>query len=136
MKFNALFIFFVLLAFSAFKLIYVESQNQPTGLELPVFNLPQVVFQNLTGGCGGFIDCTEYLADVLLNIGAGIIFLVLFIIALVVYIIDLVIFITELTFTGFGEGTPWYVDVLATAPFFLAIGFIFYKLGRKGDSES
>lgn len=135
MKFNAVLIVFILFAFSTFKILYANSNDAAPHFEFPTLDPPDIEFRNVSGGCGGFIDCTEYLGAVLFNIGAGIIFLVLFLIELIVYVIELFALIVEVTFTGFA-GAPWWVNALSTLPFFMAIGIIIYRLVRSGESEN
>lgn len=130
-----LFVIFVFLAFTLFKIVYANEVTEGPTISFPTLQTPNVVFLNITGGCGGFVDCTEYVGAVLYNIGAGIIFVVLFVIDLLVYIFELLAMLTSVAFTGI-DGAPFWFNAITVTLFLAGIAFIIYKLIRKGSSEA
>lgn len=128
-------ILFILTAFSIIKLLILNTSGNSPAVTFPSLETPDIEFLDLSAGCGGFTDCIEYVGAVLYNIGAGVIFIVLFIIELLVYLFQLFGLIISAAFTGI-EGAPFWVNALLTLPFSAAIAFILYKLIRSGKSES
>jgi hypothetical protein len=127
-------IFFVLISFNLFKIVYNDSTDSGPVIEYPTLNLPEFNPIDVSGGCGGFVDCIEYVGAVLYNLALGIIFVVEFLIRIFVYIFQLIILVVQQTFTGI-EGAPLVINVLITLPYAAGIGFIIYKLVRSGESE-
>lgn len=127
------YILYVFLAFGLFELLYFGAGGAAASFTIPTLEIPDFEFVDLSTGCGGFVDCIEYVGAVIYNIGLGIIFLVLFLIRLFVYVIEIVVLITDLMFTGF-EGAPAIINVLITTPFYMSVALIVYRLLRKGDS--
>lgn len=101
----------------------------------PVFETPTFEFIDLSGGCGGFTDCLEYIGAVIYNIGLGLIFLVLFLVELIQYIIAFFQLVIQIQFTGI-PGAPYIVNVLLTTPFLAAIALIIYNATRRGRTAS
>lgn len=128
------FIIFVFLAFTLAKILVINESTESPSIIFPTFDAPALDFIDLSAGCGGFVDCLEYIGAVIYNIGLGLIFLVLFIIELVGYIFELFALLINVTFTGV-DGAPFWINALMTTPFLAAIAFILYKLIRKGSSE-
>lgn len=129
------FILFVFLAYAMAKvLILNESQGQPA-IDFPTLDIPSFDFVDLSGGCGGFVDCIEYVGAVLLNMTLGIIFIVLLLINLIVYVFEVIGKILSLTFEGI-EGAPFWVNALVVTPFLAALGVVIFKLIRSGESNS
>lgn len=135
MKISLLALTFFLLAFTIFKILYVNEDSGVPSISFPTFEPPDITFIDVSGGCGGFIDCTEYLANVIFNIGAGIIFLVQFIIELVVYIVQFFAVLIQVQFIGI-DGAPWFINLLLATPISVAIGLILFKMFRSGASET
>lgn len=135
MKFNVLAIVFIFLAFTLFKILFINELGNEPEIIFPTLETPAFNFIDLSDGCGGFTDCIEYVGAVIYNIGLGLIFLVLFIVSLIVYIFELFAIIIEANFTGI-EGAPWYFNLLLTFPFGFAISVILYKMVRRGSTEN
>jgi hypothetical protein len=131
MKFVAL--LFVLLAYATTKAMIINDLNTAE-VEFPVLTIPTFEFIDLSLGCAGFFDCTEYVGAVLYNMVLGIIFLVLLIVELLVYIVAMFATIFSLAFTGI-EGAPEYINLLITVPMLAMLGMIIYKLIRAGSSN-
>lgn len=121
------------LAYALAKILILNSSEDQPVINFPTLATPDIDFIDVSGGCSSFVDCTEYLANIIFNIGAGIIFLVLFIINLLVYLFQLFGLLLEVTFTGI-DGAPFWVNALLTTPFLAAIAFILYRLIRQGES--
>lgn len=126
-------VLFTSLAYTIIAALLVQETAPEVEINFPVLEVPTFDPVDLSGGCSGFSDCTEYLANVVKNIGEGVIYGVLLFFALVGFAIDLIAVIISLS-AGI-EGAPWYVNLLITAPFTASIGLILYKLIRSGSSE-
>lgn len=128
-------ILFILVAWTVVKGLIVEDASGVPVLTFPTFETPSFAFQDLSGGCGSFTDCIEFVGYVLYNIGLGIIFLVLFFIELITYVFELFALIFQIQFTGV-EGAPDYVNVLLALPFIAGIALIVFKMARSGETEA
>lgn len=128
-------IIFIYAAYAFGKLLIINSTTPLTPVELPVLVTPDFEFRDLSAGCGGFVDCIEYVGAVLYNIGLGIIYLVLLLVALTVYIIQFIAVLVAVSFVGFGGDAPAWLNALAILPFAAALGLIIYKLIRRGSSN-
>lgn len=124
---------FIFLSYSVVKAMALEEINDTPAFTFPTFELPSLDFIDLSGGCGSFTDCIEYVGAVIYNFSLGIIFLILLIIELIVYVLELVALLVAIQFTGF-DGAPQWVNTILTTPFLAAVGFIIFKLIRKGSS--
>lgn len=131
---KAITILFVFFAYAIAKLLIINSGTAVPTIEIPTLETPDLEFIDLSDGCAGFFDCTEYLANVIYNIGQGIIYLVLLLVNLVVYLFQIIGLLITVTFTGI-EGAPTWLNALLILPFAGGIGFIIYKLIRKGSSS-
>lgn len=125
---------FILLAFSTAKILVITEGGEAE-ITFPTFTAPDFQFIDLSGGCGGFTDCIEYVGAVLYNIGLGIIFLVVLLANLITYIFEIIVLLIEIQFLGV-EGAPWWINTLMSFPLLAGMGFIIFKLVRSGKSES
>ncbi len=125
---------FVLVSFTVAKAMYLDS-TAGASLDFPELEIPDRDFEDLSGGCGGFTDCIEYVGAVIKNIGVGIIVFVELVFNLVVYAFALFSLMVVLSVSGI-DGAPWYVNAILTTPFVAALSIIIYKMIRSGQSES
>lgn len=135
MRMNLVFIVFVLVAFSTVKLLIIDNVEGAPALTFPSFDAPTFEPIDVSGGCSGFIDCTEYLGAVVFNIGLGIVFVVEFVIELTAFLFALFAVIIALQFAGI-EGAPLWLNTLLVTPFVLAVSVILFKLVRSGASNA
>lgn len=87
-------------------------QSQGASLDFPTLELPTVEFIDLSAGCAGFSDCTEYLANVFRNIGAGAIAGAQFTFEILSFTFALFGFLIEVVFllvAGINQA-PWYIS--------------------------
>lgn len=126
---------FILVCWTVVKgFIINDAAGTPT-IVFPVLDVDSPDFIDLSGGCSGFVDCTEYLANVIKNIGSGIIFLVLFLIDLLVYLFELFALIATITFTGI-EGAPSFVNVILTIAPLAGIAIMIYKMASRSEGTT
>lgn len=128
-------ILFILVAWTIVKGMILEDASGTPVLVFPTFDTPEFTFIDLSGGCGGFTDCIEYVGAVVYNIGLGLIFLVLFLIELIAYVFELFALIVTVQFTGI-PGAPSWVSVLMGLPLIAGIAIIIFKMARKGDTNA
>lgn len=128
-------IFFALTAFTVLKAMILQEVVGQDVVQFPEFDVPETEFVDLSGGCSGFIDCNEYIGNVLKNIGTGVIALVLFLIELVQFAYGLISLLISVSFAGI-DGAPTVVNVLLSLPFIIGIGVILYKMLRSGDTDT
>lgn len=121
--------------FAVFKILYANTTEEIPDITIPSIDTPNIDFIDVSGGCSGFTDCIEYVGAVLYNIGAGIIFVILFIIELLLYLFEIFALILQTSFSGI-EGAPELVNLILVLPITLSIAFILYKLIRKGSSQA
>ena len=83
-----------------------------TAIAFPTFDAPTVELINLTGGCGSFTDCTEYLANVFRNIAAVVVATVQFGAATIEFLLDLFgFFINAVGLIVYTlQASPWYIQ--------------------------
>lgn len=128
-------IIFLFLAFAMAKiLILQEFENVPT-IVFPTFDEPDVTFRDTSGGCGSFIDCTEYVGAVLFNIGAGVIYIVLLIVELIRYLFDFIGLLLSVTIDDI-PGAPFWVNLFIVGMPLAAMALILFRLFRKGASNA
>lgn len=127
-------IFFIFIAFTLAKILILNEGNTEP-IVFPSFDAPDFDFIDLSGGCGGFTDCIEYVGAVLYNIGLTIIFLVLFIVELVTYVFELFALLLQVTFTGI-DGAPFWINILLATPFAAAVALIIFRMSGGGEAES
>lgn len=128
-------IFFLFVAFAIFKVLVISAGETETEIDFPTFEVPVFEPRDLSGGCGGFTDCIEYVGAVIQNIGEGLIFIILFIIEILAFLFALIALILSNSFEGI-DGAPWWVNLLLQTPLLAAVTIILYKLIRKGDSSA
>jgi hypothetical protein len=89
---------------------------------------------DLSGGCGGFTDCIEYVGNLIWNIGAYFIWLVLFIISLVAFVVNLAVLMGTLLFDPI-PGAPSWVSLLINAVLPATLAIKIYRLIREGSDD-
>lgn len=122
-----------LVAFSIFKILYIDSSDTTPAIVFPTFVQPDIEFKDVSDGCTGFVDCIEFVGWVLFNIGAGIIFLITFLINLLVFVFRILAILVEVQFIGI-DGAPWWVNIILAIPITGTVAMIIYKMARKGDT--
>lgn len=132
---KALAIVFIFVAFSFAKLLIIQEGSGAPAFTFPTFDAPTFEPIDLSAGCAGFFDCTEYVGAVFYNIGLGLIFFVEFIIELIGYIFSIIVLLISVQFAGI-DGAPFWINGLLLLPFLLGMALIVFKLLRKGDSEA
>lgn len=128
-------VIFIFLAFSLAKILVLNEASETPVINFPTLDPPSFDPIDLSAGCSGFVDCTEYVGAVIYNLALGIIFLILFIIDLVLYIIQLFNLLLAVSFDGI-EGAPFWINALFSIPFLAMIAFILYRLIRSGESAA
>lgn len=126
-------IIFLFLAFATVKAMILD-QTGVAEIIIPVLEVPEFEFIDLTGGCSSFTDCTEYLANVVRNIGEAVIKTAVLVFNLVGFIFEIFILVADTLFSNV-EGAPWYVNLLLFLPYTAALGIIIYNMIRRGGSS-
>jgi len=126
-------IMFTSLAYTILAAMIISETVPETDINIPTLEIPAYDFIDISAGCSGFTDCTEYLANVIKNIGTGIISTVILFFNLAIFAFEIIALLLSLA-QGI-QGAPWYVNVLLTAPAGVSVGIIIYKLIRSGSSE-
>lgn len=121
------------LAWAIFLVTYANTSEEYPNIEFPTLSTPDITFLDVSGGCGGFTDCIGWLAAIVFNIGAGVIFLVLFIIDLLVFLFELFGLLLDVSFTGI-DGAPWQFNVLITILSSAVIAVLLFRAVRSGAS--
>lgn len=129
-----MYIIFVFLVYSVLTIMVINDNADRPVITFPTIDIPSFEFRDLSGGCGGFVDCIEYVGAVLFNIGLGIIFLVLFIVNLFVFLFALIALLLKVAFTGI-NGAPWWFNTIIVTLFLGSISIIVYRLTRSGASN-
>lgn len=124
---------FIYLVWAIFLITYANTSESIPAVVFPTLESPDIDFIDVSDGCGGFIDCLEYIGAVLFNIGAGIIFLVLFIINLIVYVFQILAILLEVSFTGI-DGAPWQFNTTISTVSAAIIAMLVFRLIRSGKS--
>lgn len=127
-------IIFIMIMFPVLVAVYNNEQTDSTPIVFPTLDTPDLDFVDLSGGCGFFLDCIEYLANVIFNFVLGLIFLVVLIIDVVIFIVELLVLLIDLQFSGI-DGAPFYINAaLIMVPIAGAISI--YLMIRSGKSEA
>lgn len=135
MKIGPAFLTFVYLSWAIFKILYTnETEETPTYI-FPTIETPDIEFKDIDSGCSGFTDCIEFVGWVLYNIGAGIVFIVLFFINLLVFLFDLTALILQASIEGI-DGAPWYFNLIINTIGGVVGSILIYKLVRRGDDSA
>jgi hypothetical protein len=127
-------IVWVFVAFTVIKAL-ILAQSASVALDFPTLELPEAEFHDLSAGCGGFVDCIEFLGFVLMNIAESILFVVKLLVSLVVFVFGLFVFTFEVLF-GTIDGAPGWLNGLLFAPYIVALSLIIYKMIRKGSTDA
>lgn len=102
----------------------------------PQFNPPSLAgFDSPGASCSGFVDCFEFIGNVIIWIGQALIFVGQLLIVLMIYILQVLIYIGRVTFQGIDEA-PVIVNLILTIPIFAGIGLILYTMVRKGGTSA
>jgi hypothetical protein len=128
-------ILFILVTWTIVKGMILEDTSGTPVLVFPTFDTPDFEFIDLSGGCGGFTDCIEYVGAVIYNIGLGLIFLILFLVELLSYIFELLVLIFTIQFTGI-SGAPGWLNIILALPIVGALAIIVYTMARKGNTSA
>lgn len=113
----------------------VNSAQGTEPIELPVLDIPTFNFIDLSGGCGGFTDCIEYVGAVIYNVGLTIIAILQLIFELITYVIELGALILDYGLEGIAGAPTWLNLIIGT---FLALNLsvIIFRMARTGDSNA
>lgn len=128
----------IIFIFVAWTVVKGAIQSDISGTPIvtfPTFDPPEFDFRDLSGGCGGFADCIEYVGAVLYNLGQIIRVPIEFLIEVLQYIVEFIQLVVEIQFTGI-DGAPTIINVLLTVPFFAAIALIIFNAIRRGKTAS
>lgn len=112
--------------------------NAATGVEaidIPTLDIPTFDFIDLTGGCSSFTDCTEYLANVIYNIGLGAIALVQTVFALIAFIVNISGLIIDYGVQGI-DGAPVWWNIILGSYLAMSIAVIVYRMVRAGGDSA
>ena len=132
MRLIALIFFFLL--YSSFKVLVFQEAG--TEIEaFPTFVSPGIQFIDLSQGCSGFFDCTEYVGAVIYDIALSFLFIALLIYEVVRYLTAVIAWTILLQLTGLGDAPPM-VNLLFAAPPAIMLGIIIFKMLRKGDTSA
>jgi hypothetical protein len=101
----------------------------------PTFDPPEINFQEIPAGCGGFADCIEYVGNIIINVVLGVIYIVLLIARLVIFMVQFLAVLAANAFVGI-DGVPPWANGLLIVLFGTATGIIAFKAFRKGDTEA
>lgn len=134
MKLDLLVILFVLIAWSGVKAMMLNAE-EPDAVIFPTFDVPDLDFETIPNGCGGFTDCIEYVGNIIVNFVLGVVFVVLVLFELIGFIIEFVAILVTVGFEPL-EGAPALVNVLLAVPTAAGIAIIIYKAIRKGDTDA
>lgn len=126
---------FILLSFNIFKVLYANENPNVPNITFPTFTPPTFSPKNVTDGCGGVADCIRFIGNVIYNIGAGIVFVILFVLDLIVYIFKLFALIIAQSFQGI-NGAPFWFNLIVGTMNLGFIAFILYRLFRSGESSA
>lgn len=126
-------VIFIFLSFTIFKAMVLET-TQPDSFDIPTLDFPDLEFNELPDGCGGFTDCIEYVGNIIVNLVLGVVYVVLLLFNLVVFIAALFVLVGEVTITGI-EDAPAWVNLIIFTPYLGIVGIILFKLIRKGDAS-
>jgi hypothetical protein len=125
----------IILTFNVFKILYNAEGTIGDEPTFPTLGETDVEFFPLDSGCSDVFGCIKFLAQVIYNIGAGIIFLISFIINLLIYLFELFALIVSQTFQGINGAPEWFnliVSVFTAA----TIAFIIYRSIRSGETQA
>lgn len=126
---------FVYLCFGIFQIMYANTNEELPGTVFPTLESPDITFIDVGNGCGGFTDCIEYVGAVLFNIGAGLIFLVLFIINLLVFVFELFTILIEVSFTGI-DGAHWTINLVLVTMNSALLALLIFAMIRAGRQST
>lgn len=129
---KAIQLFVALLLFTTLRVLMAE-ENTATELpfELPTIDIPSFDFKDISGGCGGFFDCTEFLAWIIYNVAVGIIFLILLLVELLIFLFAFLALVGVLAVDPF-PGAPWWISTTVSTIIITTLGMMLYKLIRRG----
>lgn len=119
-------IIFVLVAYNCFSVLYAQSDETVT-VSFPEFQEPE---QHI-----GTVSGSNVLADVLMLIAQGVVWVAELLFGLVKYILELVVFVAKLSFHGV-DGAPWWVSLLISVPYIAGVAIILIRIARKGDAAT
>jgi hypothetical protein len=122
------------LAYSLFVAMYNQSTSEDAP-DFPTFSPPSVDFENVPSSCDGFLDCTEFIGKVIINIVLGVVYVVLLIVEIIRLLVEIATLILVSSFAGI-EGVPTWFNTLVVGCFAVMTIVVIYKSVRKGDTDS
>lgn len=125
---------FTFLVYGLFLSVYTGGTGGEES-EFPTFDPPETNFRTVPNGCGGFLDCTEYLADIVVNFVLGVVYIVLLIVEIIRLFIEMLILAITNAFTGL-DGAPVWLNIAVLAFFSIGFSLGIYRAIRKGDTDS
>jgi hypothetical protein len=130
---------FIVTMFTATKAMIINEDAEVALIVFPTFDPPgDFAFRDLSGGCGGFVDCIEYVGAVIYNVALAPVFVISFLIGVITYVFALFALFIEVTFTGV-EGAPWWLNLAISLPILASLAVILYRMvpigGEKNSSD-
>lgn len=124
---------FTFIVYGLFLAVYSGGDGEAE--EFPTFSAPPIEFRDVPNGCGGFLDCTEYLADIVVNFVLGIVYAVLVLVEIITLLAQLLILAIQNAFTGL-NGAPAWLNAGILAFFGITFAIAVYRMVRKGDADA
>lgn len=132
---NAIQLSMLIIIYAILSAFVVNSGESVEAIDLPTLDLPTFDFIDISGGCGSFTDCTEYLANVVYNIGLGIIAVVQTLFALIAFVVEFSVVIVGLSVSGISNAPVW-LNTVVGGYLGISMGIIIFRMARKGDSTA
>lgn len=104
-------------------------------IDFPALEISEPDLIDLSGGCGGFTDCTEYLGNVFLNIGNIIIAVFDFVVSLLVFVFEISLLVGDALINPL-PGAPILVNGLITGILGVIVAFMIFRMSRTGDTNA
>lgn len=114
--------------------LIVNSTSGAEPVEIPTLDVPEFDFINVTAGCGGFVDCIEYVGAVIYNIGLTIVAIIQLAFAFVGFIFAISVLIITYGVEGVA-GAPAAVNVVIGGYLGITIALAIYRAIRSGKTN-
>jgi hypothetical protein len=128
-------VFAIQLFWIVFLFTYSNSSDEIPNIQFPTFDTPNISFRDVSQGCGGFVDCIEYVGAVLYNVAGGVIFIILFLIELIQFTVAMFVLLTSTSFAGI-DGAPWQFNVVITVISGALLALLLYFMVRSGKGNA
>lgn len=131
MKLGAL--LFTFLTYGLFLAVYTGGDGNLE--EFPTFDPPGIEFRTVPSSCSGFLDCTEYVGDIIVNFVLGVVYVVLLLVEIVRLLVELLILAVINAFAGL-NGAPIWLNVGIISFFGIGFALAIYRAVRSGETET